>query len=643
MAASAAEFLSPWSMPASPTAPGRATGGCASSGGRSSHASAACWPRARPTPSACSRSAAVRNRVTVAGNLKFDVRAAQEADATRLLKSIAGGLRLIVAGSTLEGEESALLEAWPRLLAADPQLGMVLAPRHPERFIAVAALLEKSGNLVAQALRLEDARPAQPLRPGEIVLLDTIGELASVYSLASVAFVGGSLVPAGGHNPLEPAQFGVPIVMGPHYANFRRHHGRSARRTTPCASPPEEELAATLIDLLGDRPAAEAMGARAKEVFDRQAGATDRCVAALRELLRAQIQRGAHAMTQLPPRARWLWPLVPPTGSGSLCASSNCAQASSPSAACAGRSSASAISLPADRERRHSPSPWPKRSRRAACTWTCSRAATAGGAPRSHSWSIPTGQQRTSATSRCSSRAKPASRSMLLPSAIRPVCWPRKQVSEPASAEQVRVRVHLLDDGFQHRQLARDIDILLLSRRDLADHLLPAGNLREALRAAERAARDRDTRRRTRSGRGDQIPRLAGTGLASAPPYGNPAHRRPCRRFLRHRAAGAVLSRDLNPPACASRPASPFPTTTATPARDLDRLATAARKAGATALVTTEKDRVRLGALAASLSASLPLRTARPAHRDRRRGCGHRLADSRTLPSAKRTKPNAAH
>ena len=61
----------------------------------------------------------------------------------------------------------------------------------------------------------------KPLSPGQIVLLDTIGELASVYSLASVAFVGGSLIPAGGHNPLEPAQFGVPIVMGPHYANFR--------------------------------------------------------------------------------------------------------------------------------------------------------------------------------------------------------------------------------------------------------------------------------------------------------------------------------------------------------------------------------------------------------------------------------------
>ena len=227
--------------------------------------------------------------VTVAGNLKFDVRAAQETDATRILKPISGELRLIVAGSTLESEETALLDAWPQLLAADPQLVMVLAPRHPERFNAVAALLEKSG--IPWRKRSDwNKESVQQLRPGQIVLLDTIGELASVYSLASVAFVGGSLIPAGGHNPLEPAQFGVPIVMGPHYANFRaivedlRTH--NALRVAAA-----EELAGTLVNLLGDRPAAEAMGKRAKGVFDRQAGATDHCVAALCELLAANPSR----------------------------------------------------------------------------------------------------------------------------------------------------------------------------------------------------------------------------------------------------------------------------------------------------------------------------------------------------------------
>jgi 3-deoxy-D-manno-octulosonic-acid transferase len=222
-------------------------------------------------------------RVAVAGNLKFDVRAAEEAEATRLLKALAVGLRLIVAGSTLEGEEAALLEAWPQLLIADPQLAMVLAPRHPERFAAVAALLERSGQRWTRRSEW-DREPAGSLEPGEIVLLDTIGELASVYSLASVAFVGGSLVPAGGHNPLEPAQFGVPIVMGPHYANFVAITD-SLRKHSALLIAAREELAAALGKLLGDRPAAEAMGARAREVFERKAGATERCVAALRELL----------------------------------------------------------------------------------------------------------------------------------------------------------------------------------------------------------------------------------------------------------------------------------------------------------------------------------------------------------------------
>jgi 3-deoxy-D-manno-octulosonic-acid transferase len=231
------------------------------------------------------------DRVSVAGNLKFDVRVAQESEATRWLKSMSAGLRFVVAGSTLEGEESALIDAWPRMLAADAQLVLILAPRHPERFSAVAALLDKSSALWTRrsswtAEPSAARRAVRGLRPGEVVLLDTIGELASVYSLASVAFIGGSLVPAGGHNPLEPAQFAVAIVMGPHYANFAAItdslRSRDALRITE-----KDDLASTLIELLGDRPAAQAMGNRAKEVFDEQAGATERCVAAILELLSA--------------------------------------------------------------------------------------------------------------------------------------------------------------------------------------------------------------------------------------------------------------------------------------------------------------------------------------------------------------------
>jgi 3-deoxy-D-manno-octulosonic-acid transferase len=226
-------------------------------------------------------------RVTVAGNLKFDVRAAKEADATTELKHRATGLRLVVAGSTLEGEEAALLQAWPRLLAADPRLLLVLGVRHPERFAAVAALLDQSGFAWVRRSAWFTKKKEESLAPGQIVLLDTIGELASVYSLAAVAFVGGSLIPAGGHNPLEPAQFGVPIVMGPHYANFRAiTDDLLQQQAVRIAS--RETLANALIELLQDPAAARALGERARLVFASQAGATGRAVEAIKQLLAAK-------------------------------------------------------------------------------------------------------------------------------------------------------------------------------------------------------------------------------------------------------------------------------------------------------------------------------------------------------------------
>lgn len=224
--------------------------------------------------------------VTVSGNLKFDVRSVKAAEATRLLKSVGGGMRFVVAGSTLEGEEEALLKAWLLLQETDRKLVMVLAPRHPERFGAVAGLLAGSG--LTWARRSEwKGKPAgeiATLLPGEVVLLDTIGELASVYSVAAVAFVGGSIAEAGGHNPLEPAQFGVPIVIGPHYANFRAiTEDLRAHEALRIAS--REELAGALTELLTHPEEALAMGQRGRKVFEEQAGATGRSLEALHALL----------------------------------------------------------------------------------------------------------------------------------------------------------------------------------------------------------------------------------------------------------------------------------------------------------------------------------------------------------------------
>lgn len=224
--------------------------------------------------------------VSVSGNLKFDVRAVVESEATRFLQYQAEGRRFLVAGSTLEGEESALAAAWPRILSADPDLVMVVAPRHPDRFDDAVAVMKIAGFGVMRRTGWPAHWAGAPrlLRSGEVIVLDTIGELASVYSLASVAFVGGSLVPAGGHNPLEPAQFGVPIVMGPHYANFRAIT-EDLRTRNAIRIAPKEELAKVLIELLSNREDAGKMGERARQVFEQQAGATARSIDALREIL----------------------------------------------------------------------------------------------------------------------------------------------------------------------------------------------------------------------------------------------------------------------------------------------------------------------------------------------------------------------
>jgi 3-deoxy-D-manno-octulosonic-acid transferase len=231
--------------------------------------------------------------VSVAGNLKFDVRVAQEAEATRLLKRCAAGARFLVAGSTLEGEESALLEVFQSLTSSEPSLVLALAPRHPERFAAVASLVAVAGLALIRrsAWKGMTMESLPSLRGGQVVLLDSIGELASVYSLAAVAFVGGSLVPAGGHNPLEPAQFGIPIVMGPHYANFRavtddlRAHDAIRIAT-------RDELRDVIFQLVEDRTQARAIGQRARQVFEEQAGATARCVEAIAALVGQMTQAG---------------------------------------------------------------------------------------------------------------------------------------------------------------------------------------------------------------------------------------------------------------------------------------------------------------------------------------------------------------
>jgi 3-deoxy-D-manno-octulosonic-acid transferase len=222
-------------------------------------------------------------RVSFAGNLKFDVRSAEPAPITTTLREkLPTGTRVLVCGSTLEGEEEILLDAFHQLLKTIPDCVMILAPRHPERFGRVVQLMKNRHQLCVRRSNWMK-RPAK-IKPGTVILLDSIGELASVYALASVAFVGGSLVPAGGHNPLEPAQFAVPVVMGNHYANFRAIID-TLLQAEALKLATTENLVPMLENLLTDEEAANALGVRALEVFHHESGATGRAVTALLGLL----------------------------------------------------------------------------------------------------------------------------------------------------------------------------------------------------------------------------------------------------------------------------------------------------------------------------------------------------------------------
>ena len=223
------------------------------------------------------------NRVEVGGNLKFD---APLPAPTPIVASLRGAFRLsgagpiIVCGSTVEGEEPLLLRALENVLVSHPRAVMLLAPRHPERFTQVAQLLESLGiRFWRRSLWSGEALA------GGVLLIDSIGELASLYALADVAFVGGSLVPRGGHNIIEPAQMGIPIIVGNHTENFRDiialFETRDAIRIVGPA-----EFPLTLIELLNSEESRAALGRRGAEVIRTQTGATERTLDALTGLLR---------------------------------------------------------------------------------------------------------------------------------------------------------------------------------------------------------------------------------------------------------------------------------------------------------------------------------------------------------------------
>ena len=230
---------------------------------------------------------APRERVLIGGNLKYDVGAPAAlpiGDRLRSVLSASGAWPLLVFGSTVEGEEVLVIDAFKQVLARFPAAVMLLAPRHPERFSSVARLLEDSGIRFWR----RSGWTGTPLAGG-ILLVDSIGELAGLYALADLAFVGGSLVARGGHNILEPARYGVPILVGEHTENFRdmveRFRSRRAVRVVGAA-----ELGSVVLELLKDDGQRKSLGQRALEILECERGGTATALDHIRKLL-ADCQR----------------------------------------------------------------------------------------------------------------------------------------------------------------------------------------------------------------------------------------------------------------------------------------------------------------------------------------------------------------
>ncbi len=218
---------------------------------------------------------AARDRTHVVGNLKFDVAIDPAVTARGLhLRSAYWGDRPVwIAGSTHEGEEDAALTAQALIQSAVPAALLLLVPRHPERFQAVADLLNRRG------FRFERRSSDNPVRAdAQVLLVDTIGELAGLYASVDVAFVGGSLVPVGGHNLLEPAALGVPIMTGPYQSNAKEIATLLLREGAAVQVSDAAELARSVAELLADPDKRREVGANGLRVVAMNRGSLARLI-----------------------------------------------------------------------------------------------------------------------------------------------------------------------------------------------------------------------------------------------------------------------------------------------------------------------------------------------------------------------------
>ena len=228
------------------------------------------------------------HKVIVTGNTKYDQNYSQVTENEKLQfkqeLGFVGSAPVIIAGSTHRGEEEILLEVLRTVRNMFPTVKMLLAPRDIPRSESLAELIRRQGFSVELRSRMM-AATADVCPDISVVVLDTIGELGRFYSLADLVFIGGSLVSHGGHNILEPAAQGKPIIVGPHMFNFKATYALFSARDACATVLDGQELAMKIIELLTDRASAEKMGKEAATIVGENRGAAVRTVELLKQIL----------------------------------------------------------------------------------------------------------------------------------------------------------------------------------------------------------------------------------------------------------------------------------------------------------------------------------------------------------------------
>ena len=224
-----------------------------------------------------------KKKAGIMGNFKFDIELDKK-ESVNWMDGVKG--KILLAGSTHKGEEEMVLDAYEEVKKSFPDLKLILAPRHPERFNEAEEILKRRNlNFIRRTeFTVDSSQLTVNSQQADIILLDTIGELSQLFSKADVTFIGGSLLPFGGHNILEPAYWGKPSIFGPHMENFPIAKDFLMEGAAIMVKDPGG-LAAAIKDLLENTEKAEHMGQKAKGIIDKNTGAVKKAVALVRSFL----------------------------------------------------------------------------------------------------------------------------------------------------------------------------------------------------------------------------------------------------------------------------------------------------------------------------------------------------------------------